>query len=72
MKTLQIATIAALFIGFTSCSSDDDLNQAVDPVESQLVTNLEAPQTGGQGQPVGGAFTKFDFATGMETNSDTD
>lgn len=45
-------------------------------VLSELVTstvqNLEAPQTGGQGQPIGGPFTKFSFATGAVTDSETD
>ncbi|WOI21816.1 HmuY family protein [Nonlabens ulvanivorans] len=70
--TLKTLAIAALFIGFTSCSSDDDNTPTPDPVQAQLVENLAAPQTGGQGQPVGGEFTKFDFATGTETTSDTD
>ena len=34
--------------------------------------NLEAPQTGGQGQPVGGPFAKFSFETGAVTDSETD
>ena len=34
--------------------------------------NIPAPQTGGQGQPVGGPFTKFSFATGAVTESDTE
>lgn len=115
LKTVQIAAIAVLCIGFTSCSSDDDASEVActetlfyadtdndglgDPDSSQMaceapqgfvanaddnddtealanlvsstIENLHAPQTGGQGQPVGGPFTKFDFATGMETTSDT-
>ncbi len=72
IKTLQTLAIAILFIGFTSCESDDDNGPSRDAVESKLVENLAAPQTGGQGQPVGGDFTKFDFSTGMETTSETD
>lgn len=72
MRTLQSLTVAVLFIGFTSCSSDDDNTPIPDPIQSELVSNLHAPQTGGQGQPVGGEFAKFDFETGMETTSDTD
>jgi len=41
-------------------------------VESTTISNLHAPQQGGQGQPVSGEFTKFDFETGEITNSDTD
>ena len=72
MKTLQTLTLAVLFIGFTSCSSDDDNTPVPDPVQAELVSNLHAPQTGGQGQPIGGEFAKFDFETGMQTTSDTD
>ncbi|SDS00130.1 HmuY protein [Gillisia sp. Hel1_33_143] len=72
MKTLQTVTLAVLFIGFTSCSSDNDNTPVSDPVQAEQVSNLFAPQTGGQGQPVGGEFTKFDFETGMQTTSDTD
>jgi len=71
MNTFKTILIAALFIGFTSCDNEDDTPQP-DPVQSEQVTNLAAPQTGGQGQPVGGEFTKFDFETGMGTTSDTD
>ncbi|MEL6974597.1 MAG: IPT/TIG domain-containing protein, partial [Bacteroidota bacterium] len=42
-------------------------------LESGTVENLFAPQTGGQGQgEIGGEFTKFSFATGLETESDTE
>jgi hypothetical protein len=71
IKTIQALAIAVLFIGFTSCDSDDDAVQAA--VESKTVSNLAAPQSGGQGQgEVSGPFTKFDFATGLETSSETD
>ncbi|MGO3307086.1 MAG: HmuY family protein [Sphingobacterium sp.] len=72
MKTVHTLTLAVLFIGFISCSSDDDNTPAPDPVQAEQVNNLFAPQTGGQGEPVGGEFTKFDFETGMQTTSDTD
>lgn len=72
MNTIKSIAIAALFIGFTSCSSDDDNTPQPDPVQSEQVVNLAAPQTGGQGQPVGGEFAKFDFETGDMTTSDTD
>lgn len=38
---------------------------------SDTMSNLAAPQTGGQGQPVGGPFTKFSFETGDVTDSET-
>lgn len=71
-NTFKTIAIVTLLIGFTSCSSDDDNTPTSDPVQAELVSNLHAPQTGGQGQPVGGEFTKFDFETGMQTTSETD
>jgi len=41
------------------------------PISGQI-KNLHAPQAGGHGQPKSGEFTKFDFATGAITTSDTD
>lgn len=70
VNTLKTIAIAILFLGFASCSSDDDAAPAA--IESNTVSNLPAPQTGGQGQEIGGDFTKFDFATGLETTSDTE
>ena len=72
MNTLKFLTLAVLFIGFTSCSSDDDNSAPQLEVESETISNLYAPQQGGQGQPTSGAFTKFDFATGQTTTSETD
>lgn len=72
IKAAQTLLIVGLFIALSSCSSDDVSAPATEPVQVQSVTNLAAPQTGGQGQPVGGAFTKFDFETGLQTMSDTD
>lgn len=69
-KSLVFLTF--VLIAHTSCSDDDALPQ-LSPVEADLVSNLFAPQTGGQGQgPISGEFTKFDFATGGETTSDTE
>ena len=73
MKKRSILAIAIVMtMVFSSCNSDDDNTVVTEPVESQQVSNLYAPQTGGQGQPTGGAFTKFDFETGMQTTSETD
>ena len=71
-KVLLVAMV--LSIAFTSCSSDDDNTPTPEPVQAELVSNLSAPQTGGQGtgMDIGGDFTKFDFETGMETTSETD
>jgi hypothetical protein len=72
MRTFKTLTLVAIAIlGFTSCSNDDDTPQLL-AVESETISNLHAPQTGGQGQPIGGEFSKFDFSTGTTTTSDTD
>ncbi|WP_445732154.1 HmuY family protein [Mariniflexile sp.] len=71
MKTIQLVTLVTLFIGFTSCNSDDNTTPLLE-VESQNISNLYAPQEGGQGQPVSGQFAKFDFATGQTTTSGTE
>lgn len=70
MRKINILVAFILVVGFTACSKDD--SPTLKEVESKKVTNLHAPQTGGQGQPVGGAFAKFDFETGQTTTSDTD
>jgi hypothetical protein len=62
MKTKFLKlSLLALFIFTASCSSDEDKNEVV-PVVTTKVSNIAAPQTGGQGQPAGGAFAKFSFS----------
>lgn len=72
MNSFKAIVCTTLLLVFASCDTDDDNTTQLDPVQSELVENLAAPQTGGQGQPVGGAFAKFDFETGQPTTSDTD
>ena len=55
-------SLLALVIFTASCNSDDDNNTTPPAVVTTKVSNLPAPQTGGQGQPVGGEFTKFSFS----------
>ena len=71
-STIKFFTLVFTLTTFMACSSDDDGQIQLDPIESKTVSNLPAPQTGGQGQPVGGLFTKFSFATGAATNSETE
>jgi hypothetical protein len=54
-------SLLALVIFTASCSSDDKDN-TIPAVVTTKVSNLAAPQTGGQGQPAGGAFIKFSFS----------
>ncbi len=67
MKTLKILMLLSFIITFNSCSDDD--GPQIQEVESRTVTNLFAPQTGGQGDPVSGEFTKFDFESGAITTN---
>jgi hypothetical protein len=71
MKTIKLLALLTFFIGFNSCSSDDDSISLLE-VESETFSNLFAPQEGGQGQPISGEFTKFNFETGQVTTSETD
>ncbi len=76
MKTIKLLTLLAIFIGFSSCSSDDD-DPVILQIESEAISNLYAPQVGGYDQmgnplPTSGEFSKFDFSTGMITTSDTE
>ncbi len=71
-KTANFFIYLFIFTAFVACSDDDDNGPDLIAVESSTATNIPAPQTGGQGEPVGGPFTKFSFATGAVTTSDTD
>jgi len=73
MSTLRLITFCLLSIFIVSCSDDDGVGTEAElSLETETFENLHAPQQGGQGQPVSGEFTKFDFETGMTTESDTD
>lgn len=74
IKNIQFFTLLALFIGFTSCSNDDDTPTEIliSATVSETISNMHAPQQGGQGQPVSGVYAKFDFSTGETTTSNTD
>lgn len=72
MKTIKLFTLLILVLTATACSNDDDNTPPLLELETETVSNLHAPQTGGQGQPIGGEFAKFDFATGQITTSNTE
>jgi len=69
MKPVQIFFLALFVMGLGSCQKDESVS--LEPTLSLSVENLFAPQEGGQGQPISGAFTKFNFETGSTTTSDT-
>lgn len=67
-KSVLVVSIVSLF---ASCSNDDDNTSTPATVETKTFSNLYAPQTGGQGQPVGGAFTKFSFSQNATVTDDS-
>lgn len=71
-NTLKLLSLLVIAITFTSCSTDDDDSQPQLQIEAETVSNLYAPQQGGQGQPISGEFTKFSFANGTTTQSSTE
>jgi|SRR5690606_7176074 len=73
MNTLKFLTLAVLFIGFTSCSSDDDGGTPPQAVEFETITNLYAPQeTDYTTTPptIAGDYIKFSFETGTSVTGD--
>lgn len=67
-KSILLLSIVSLS---ASCSKDDDTTQTPVTLETKTFSNLYAPQTGGQGQPVGGAFTKFSFSQNATVTDDS-
>ncbi len=67
-KSVLLLSIVSLS---ASCSKDDDTTPAAVTLETKTFSNLYAPQTGGQGQPVGGAFTKFSFSQNATVTNDS-
>ena len=59
MKTIKFLILSIMLISFYNCEDDGPNLQ---DIQSVTVENLHAPQEGGQGQPISGQFTKFDFA----------
>ncbi|MBK6611106.1 MAG: HmuY family protein [Sphingobacteriales bacterium] len=51
-----------------ACKKEETL---VPVLETKTFSNLYAPQTGGQGQPVGGDFIKFSFLHGTTVTDDS-
>ena len=58
-----------MLISFSNCEDDGPNLQ---DIQSVSIEDLYAPQEGGQGQPISGAFTRFDFETGLQTESETE
>lgn len=68
MKTKFLKlSLLALVLFTASCSNDEELTISG---EAQTVTNLAAPQIGGQGGATSGAFTKFSFSENKVVTTD--
>ncbi|WP_340199650.1 HmuY family protein [Ascidiimonas sp. W6] len=72
MKTIKHLFLLILVALLANACSNNDDEISLEGVASRQVQNLHAPQQGGQGEPVSGNFTKFDFSSGQVTTSDTD
>ncbi len=71
MKKLFKTSVLALPVLLASCDNDDNNTPAATAAETVTVSNLYAPQSGGQGQPVSGAFTKFSFSQNATVTDDS-
>lgn len=63
--------LLSVFSLLASCSKDDKDTPANVTLETKTFSNLYAPQTGGGGQPIGGAFTKFSFSQNATVTDDS-
>ncbi len=69
MKNVKlILLLVTLTFIIISCSENDSL--VIEPIEAKTISNLHAPQLGGQGQPTSGEFTKFSFKEGKQVVGD--
>ena len=72
MKTFKLFALSIILISFYNCEDEEPEEPSLQDIQSVSVEDLHAPQDGGQGQPISGAFTRFDFETGLQTESDTE
>lgn len=70
MKTKFLKLTLFALVLFTASCSNDDKEETIPEVVTEKATNIPAPQTGGQGQPVGGEFTKFSFSENKVVTTD--
>jgi len=63
-------SLLALVLFTASCSSDDDKDTTPEVVVTTPVKDLYAPQSGGQGQPITGDYTKFSFSENKVVTGD--
>lgn len=70
MKTKFLKLSLLALVLFTASCSSDDKDETIPAAVTQKVSNVSAPQTGGQGQPTAGAFTKFSFSENKIVTND--
>ncbi|WP_066222504.1 HmuY family protein [Formosa haliotis] len=74
MKILKTITLLTLFIGFASCSNDDDDNtNPTLELEAETVSNIKATQSADyttNPPTITGDYIKFSFVTGETTTGD--
>jgi hypothetical protein len=70
LNFFKSVVLLSVFSLLASCSNEDD-TVAIATLETKTFSNLYAPQTGGQGQPVGGPFTKFSFSQNATVTDDS-
>ncbi|MDO1499582.1 hypothetical protein Q2T40_05280 [Winogradskyella maritima] len=69
--TKNILALTFLAMAFASCNDDDD-STPLDPVQTESISNLYAPQTGGQESQLGANLPNSILKTGAVTTSETD
>ena len=69
MKTIKLLVLSIMLISFFNCEDD---GPSLQDIQSVSIEDLYAPQEGGQGQPISGTFARFDFETGLQTESETE
>lgn len=69
MKTIKLLVLSIMLFSFFNCEDDGPNLQ---DIQSVSIEDLYAPQEGGQGQPISGTFARFDFETGLQTESETE
>lgn len=63
--------LLSVFSLLASCTKEDESTPPNVTLETKTFSNLYAPQIGGQGQPISGAFTKFSFSQNAIVTNDS-
>ncbi len=63
--------LLSVFSLLASCTKEDESTPPNETLETKTFSNLYAPQTGGQGEPISGVFTKFSFSQNATVTDDS-